>query len=272
MLAAIFIVLLGGASAQLFTDSFASYWYVQGQKCLENKSCECAMISFNISIAEGGEYIEYWDACYGKGRALYCLERYEDGLDLCDDVLNDPKGPQGEKRARFLVLDGNLYTAYEEKYGTPPITLTGNNRCSGKIPAKYQLAMERYDEALGLDPNMTSAWNSKGITLGSLCRFDESIKCFDKALSLDSDLAEVWNNKGVSFDWLGKHNQSMGCYDQAIELKPDMAVAWMNRASTLSLNMSLLSLVQENASRAIKLDPSLENETPLWTWRFIPIF
>jgi tetratricopeptide (TPR) repeat protein len=271
-LAIIFIMLLGEASAQLPADRSASHWYEEGQKSMKNGSFEAAVSSFDTIIAEGEENDKYWDAWYGKGIALYDLKRYKDGLDLCDDILNDPNSPQGERRARFLALDGDFYKAYEDKYGEPPITRTGNSRCSGEIPDNYQLAMTRYDEALGLDSNSALSWNSKGIALGSVCRLDESIESFDRALSIDSDLAEVWNNKGVSFDWLGRHDQSLGCYDRAIRLKPEMAVAWMNRACTLSLDMSLLSLAQENASRAIKLDPSLENETSLWTWRYLQLF
>jgi tetratricopeptide (TPR) repeat protein len=70
-------------------------------------------------------------------------------------------------------------------------------------------------------------------------------------------------------DWNGKLNEYLRCYDRAIELKPKLAVAWMNRAMTLPLNLSLFSLAQANASQAIKLDPSLENESLQMTWNYI---
>jgi tetratricopeptide (TPR) repeat protein len=69
-----------------------------------------------------------------------------------------------------------------------------------------------------------------------------------------------------------KHNESMGCYDRAIELNPQLAVAWMNRARTLSLNLSLFSQAKANASWAIELDPSLENESVQMTWSYIQAF
>jgi len=137
------------------------------------------------------------------------------------------------------------------------------------IPGIYRSVEKRFDDALVLDPNLTLAWNSKGILLGTICRLDESIACFDEALRIDSTAAKVWNNKGVSLDWNGKHNESLRCYDRAIELKPELAVAWLNRAKTLSFNLSLFSLAQANASQAIKLDPSLENESLQMTWNYI---
>ncbi|VVB71603.1 Tetratricopeptide repeat protein [uncultured archaeon] len=249
------------ADAALAVEKSAAYWYEEGQKLLENKSYEEAIVSFDRSI---GEDHRNWNAWYGKGKALYGLEKYDDGLDLCNQVLDSLKDQPGNIRARFLNLDGIFCTAYENKYSVPPTK--GDSYCSGDIPKMYLSALERYDEALKLDSNLISAWNSKGIALGSLCQMDGSIESFDKAMLLNSTLAEVWNNKGVSLDWMGKHNESMACYNRAIELKPDLAVAWMNRARTLSLNLSLFSLAQQNASIAIELDPSLENELTRMTW------
>jgi len=262
----IFIILIG-APATLAKDMSASYWYEEGLKSLKSQSYEESIISFDSSIAEAPKY---WDAWYGKGQAFYYQKKYEDGLDLCNIVLSDPKGPQGKSRARFTALEGIFSEAYQLVNYEPPIK--GYGMCSGEIPEIYRFVEKKYDDALELDPNLTSAWNSKGSFLGTFCRFDESIACFDEALKIDSTFAEVWNNKGVSLDWMEKHNESMGCYDRAIELKPKLAVAWMNRARTLSLNLSLFSLAKANASQAIELDPSLENESLQMTWSYIQAF
>jgi tetratricopeptide (TPR) repeat protein len=245
----------------------AGYYYQIGEGLLRNRSCEEALDSFKTSIAENPMY---WDAWYGKGLAHYCLEEYQDGIDLCDQVLGNPQSSQGADLDRFLVLDGDFHKAYEDKYHQYPIEDSQSGLCSGEIPDNYQIAMERYEEALRLNPNSTLAWNSKGIALGSICKIDESIKCFDEALKIDPTLAEVWNNKGVSLDLNGKNNESMYCYNKAIEHNPKLAITWINRASTLSLNLSLSSLARENASQAIELDPSLENDIfMLPNWKYI---
>ncbi len=263
----IIVIILIGVPATLAKDMSASDWYEEGLKSLKSQSYEDAIINFDRAIAE---VPKYWDAWYGKGQAFYYLKRYEDGLDLCNIVLEDQKGPQGKSRARFTALEGIFSEAYQLVNYEPPIK--GYGMCSGEIPEIYRSVEKRYDDALELDPNLTSAWNSKGIFLGTFCRFDESIACFDEALKIDSTLAEVWNNKGVSLDWMEKHNESMVCYDRAIELKPQLAVAWMNRARTLSLNVSFFSQAQANASWAIELDPSLENESLQMTWSYIQAF
>lgn len=246
-------------------DMPASYWYEKGSISLKNQSYEEAIISFDRSIAET---LNYWDAWYGKGQALYYLKKYDDGLDLCNTVLNDRNGPQGKIRARFIELEGIFSWAYQLTYNEPP--LKSHHLCSGEIPEIYLSVEKKYDDALELDPKLISAWNSKGIFLGNVCRLNESLACFEEALGIDSTVAEVWNNKGVTLDWMDdKHNESLRCYDKAIELKPKLAVAWMNRARTLSFNMSLYSWSQSNASHAIELDPSLESESSQMTWSYI---
>ncbi|MGV8174453.1 MAG: tetratricopeptide repeat protein [Methanothrix sp.] len=266
-LALICLFVLSGIAIIAESDD-AQYYYVEGERLLKNGSCSEAMASFESSIAEDPIY---WDAWYGKGLALYCLEEYEEGLELCDHVLGNPQSSQGAGLDKFIVLDGNFYEAYEDKYNQPPISDPDRNLCSGEIPDNYRIAIERYEEALRLNPNSTHALNSKGIILGSVGCFNQSIECFDKVLDLNSSHAEVWNNIGVSLDWSERDAESLGYYNQAIDLNPNLAVAWMNRAKKLS-DMSYYSMARENASRAFELDPSLKNESSLWTWKYIYIF
>jgi len=262
-------VILLSATISLAEQDMASYYHEKGLENLNNKSYERAIQFFDRSIAEDPAY---WDAWLSKGEALFYSENYNDGLALCDEVLSNSKGPQGEKSAPFRMLDGSFSKAYEDKYGVPPITTLGTGASSGKMPERYQLALESYDEALKLNPNLTSAWNGKGILFGDTGRFDESINCFERVLSIDSSLAEVMNNKGVSLDRQGRHEESLACYDRAIELNPKLAQAWMNRARTLSLDMSLFAWAKQNASHAIELDPSLDNEESWMSWGYIHVF
>lgn len=268
LLVLISLIVLSGAEFAAGMDE--DYYYEIGESLLSNGSYEEAVAAFDSSIAENGTY---WNAWYGLAKAYYSLGKYEDGLELCDEVFDDPDAPQGESRSRFLVLDGNFYIAYWDKYHEAPITDPQSSLCSKEIPDNYQIAIVRYEDALRVNPNSTIALNSKGIALASTCQLAESIKCFADALSIDSNLAEIWNNKGVSLDYLGMHNESMSCYNRAIDLRPQLAVALMNRASTLSLNLSLTSQARENATQAIILDPSLKDDiTILPQWRYIQLF
>ena len=230
--------------------------YLKGEALRASGRYEEALSSYESALFMDRSYYE---AQAGMCEALSALCRCDEVADCYDDLVRIRPSPE------VCNLAGNALINI-----SCPITYHKNDLYSqSEIYAK---ALEFYNKSVALDEGYIDAWNNRGVALGYLNKFDESIYCFDRAISLDSNLAEAWNNKGVSLDWLERQNQSMGCYDQAIELKPGLAVAWMNRARTLSLNMSLFPLAQENASQAIELDPSLENETSLWTWRYIQLF
>jgi tetratricopeptide (TPR) repeat protein len=267
LLVLISLIVLSGAEFGAGTDE--KYYYEIGERLLSNGSYEEAVAAFDSSIAENGTY---WNAWYGLAKAYYSLGKYEDGLELCDEVFDDPKAPQGESRSRFHAIDGDFRKAYWDAFDQPPITDPSIGSVSEEIPEAYRIALARYEEALELNPNSTQAWNSKGIILGSIGRMNESIECFDRALSINSSHAEVWNNLGVSIDWSGRNADSLGCYNRAIDLNPNLAIALMNRAKTLSTDMYSYSMARENASKAFELDPSLKNESSLWTWKYIYIF
>jgi len=41
-------------------------------------------------------------------------------------------------------------------------------------------------------------WFNKGIALYLQNKYDEAIQAFDKAVEIDPQLAEAWNNKGIA--------------------------------------------------------------------------
>jgi tetratricopeptide (TPR) repeat protein len=265
----VFVSLIVLSRAEFAEATNEEYYYEIGESLLSNGSNEEAVAAFDISIAENGTY---WNSWYGLAKAYYSLGKYEDGLELCDEVFNDPEAPQGESRSRFHAIDGDFRKAYWDAFHQSPITDPSIGSVSDEIPESYRIALSRYEEALKLDPNSTQSWNSKGIVSGSIGRMNESIECFDRALSINSSHAEVWNNLGVALDWSGRHSESIECYNKSIDLNPNLAVAWMNRAYTLSLDQSFISMARENAIRAIELDPTLEEESSLWVWRYINLF
>jgi tetratricopeptide (TPR) repeat protein len=97
-------------------------------------------------------------------------------------------------------------------------------------------------------------WSNKGISLGSLGRYEEAIVCLDTALELDPRCVAVWGNKGASLDILGRHEEAIHCYDKALELNPRNAAAWNNKGNSFGS----LSRPEEAIlcfDKALELDP-----------------
>ena len=119
---------------------------------------------------------------------------------------------------------------------------------------RHEEAIRCYDKALELDPRDALAWNNKGISLGRLGRHQDAIRCCDKALGLDPRNAKPWNNKGISLGGLGRHEDACRCYDKALELDPLNALAWGNKG----VSLGSLGRYEEEIrcyDKALELDP-----------------
>jgi len=82
-----------------------------------------------------------------------------------------------------------------------------------------------HDEAIRLDPGYALAWNSKGIALADLGRYDEAILAYDEAIRIDPEYARAWNNKGMALKSLGRTAEAEAAFSRARELELAMAAA-----------------------------------------------
>jgi len=53
-----------------------------------------------------------------------------------------------------------------------------------------------------------------------------------KSLKLQPDLSPAWNNRGLALDALGRYEEAIAGYEQALKLQPDYSNAWFNRGIT----------------------------------------
>ena len=98
---------------------------------------------------------------------------------------------------------------------------------------EYERAVDLFDWASNLKPDMHEAWYNKGCALGKLGRHEEAVKCYDEAIRIKPDKQEAWYNKGYALGKLGRHEEAVKCYDEAIRIKPDDHEAWNNRSEAL---------------------------------------
>jgi tetratricopeptide (TPR) repeat protein len=64
--------------------------------------------------------------------------------------------------------------------------------------------LQRYEEALALDPQHAATWNNKGNALAELQRYEESLSAYEQALALDPQDADAWDNKIAVLEDLGR--------------------------------------------------------------------
>lgn len=202
------------------------------------------------------------DARYLEALCDYMLEDFKESDEICDQVLRDRSFNGKSGLDRFAELAARCTIAYKKKTGKDLVNFWGGSSTDGNgIPAAYEQALGYCDIAIGLNPNSTSAWNSKGMLLAELGNYTGSIISFNKTLEINSSLAEAWNNKGASLSSLGRHREALKCYDNATMLNPALAEAWYNEVKSLD------SLKEEALAKGIAHKPELREKLEFkWFW------
>ncbi|MGB3533558.1 MAG: tetratricopeptide repeat protein [Microcoleaceae cyanobacterium] len=102
------------------------------------------------------------------------------------------------------------------------------------IEKEYKSAIDAYDKALEIQPNLAEVWNNRGVILTKLQDYPKAIDSYEKALEIRSDYPDAWNNRGVALGKLKDYQTAVTSYDRAVELKPDYGDAWNNRGFALT--------------------------------------
>jgi tetratricopeptide (TPR) repeat protein len=76
---------------------------------------------------------------------------------------------------------------------------------------------------------------NKGNELRKQGLHDQAIQKYHQAIRLDPDNVKAYNNRGNAYCGLGQYQRAIQDYDKAIQLDPDDAPAYLNRGVALEL-------------------------------------
>ena len=119
----------------------------------------------------------------------------------------------------------------------------------------YLKAIEHYSNAIGLNPELYTAYNNRGTAYLSKGELDQAIGDFDKAIELNPNDAMAYNNRGHAYRSKGELDQAIEDFDKAIQLNPDDAKTYSNRGIAY-LNKGELDQAIEDFDKAIQLNPN----------------
>jgi tetratricopeptide (TPR) repeat protein len=98
---------------------------------------------------------------------------------------------------------------------------------------KNEEAIQYFDRALEIDPNLAYVWNDRGLCLQSLGKFEEAQKCFEHALELEPRDEEYVYDYGEVLEIIGIMRRDNKILENAIrnfvlvtEINPNNASAW----------------------------------------------
>jgi tetratricopeptide (TPR) repeat protein len=134
--------------------------------------------------------------CYEYARAGHASDS---GIEVCNQALAE-RSLSEEDRAATLVNRGILQMYAKQN----------------------QLALESYESALRLNPNLAEAYVNKGVVLVNLGRDSEAVAAASQALELKTERPEIaYYTRGVAHEMLGNMRAAYRDYRQASELKPE---------------------------------------------------
>lgn len=77
-------------------------------------------------------------------------------------------------------------------------------------------AVECFDEALALNPNLAEILVKKGDALERLRRLQAAIECYDRAIAANSSMTIAYLHKGGLLNRMERFDEAMECYEQAL--------------------------------------------------------
>jgi tetratricopeptide (TPR) repeat protein len=100
---------------------------------------------------------------------------------------------------------------------------------------RFNQAIEFYDQATNLKPDLVEAILNKGNSLINLRRYDEAGRYFQNAIDTDERDYTAWWGKGQSLFYQEKYDEAIRCYNKAIEIKPS-DILWYNKGLAFHAN------------------------------------
>jgi tetratricopeptide (TPR) repeat protein len=117
------------------------------------------------------------------------------------------------------------------------------------------LAINKYDQAIKLNPHLARAYNNRGLVYDSKGDFNRAISDYDQAIQLDRRNAVMYNNRANSYYHQGDWDRAISDYVQAIQLDPAYAMAYYDRGLAYYKKGDLESAVRDY-NQSLQLDPN----------------
>jgi tetratricopeptide (TPR) repeat protein len=104
-----------------------------------------------------------------------------------------------------------------------------NRGTAYRAKGQNDLAIEDYDQAIRIDPNLAIAFNNRGNGYDAKRQYDRAIEDYDQAIRINPNEAFALNNRGGAYSAKGQHDRAIQDYDEALRIDPNYAAAFNNR-------------------------------------------
>ncbi len=160
------------------------------------------------------------------------------------------------KKTLIVILTGFLaYTTYGQSENASSLIEEG---VALHDQAQYQEAIEKYQEALILDPDNVNAYYEMAFSYLALENFDKTEELCRETIDRFPDspvLKHVYTSYANSLDQRGKSEEALKIYDEGIKKFPDYNMLHFNKGVT-TFGLNRLEETRESFRKSAQLNPN----------------
>ena len=190
-------------------------------------------------------------ALHQKGYSLGNRREYEKALGCFNEAIHlledmQKKGENPDHTIYADVLRNRAYAQAMSKYDF-----------EAPSDENFKKVTKDLECAEFMDRDFAYSWNTHGYINLIYKRESDAIRCFDQAVKIDPKLTTAWYHKGyaLSISSLNEDNDAIRCFDQAIKIDPNSPFPWLYKGYTM-LKSKALDNALESFNRALEVDPS----------------
>jgi protein O-mannosyl-transferase len=176
----------------------------------------CLRVTKNNSQA----YLHLGLALAEEGKIRDAVVQYSKGLSITPDF-------------RILMVRGNSYSSL----------------------GQYNLAIEDYNDAIRLNPDLSDAYYRRGSAYSALGQYQIAIADFNEYIRREPEDARAYYGRGNAFSEIKQNRTAIEDYNEAIRFKPDFAEAYFNRGNAYVREPGQYELAIKDYNEAIRLKP-----------------
>ena len=123
-----------------------------------------------------------------------------------------------------------------------------------RAAGRAEEAVQAFDRALAIHPNMAEGLYNRGVALGDLKRFELAVESYDRALTLQPEMAAAQVNRAVALAAMRRFDDAIAGYDRALAMQPSNVPALFHRGLAHRA-MRRPQAALADFDRALALDP-----------------
>ena len=135
---------------------------------------------------------------------------------------------------------------------------------------EFDKALECYDKALEIDPNMHQAISNKAFCLMLTNKLGEAYTLYKRVVELSPDFLQGWYHLGYISINKKNYVEALSYLDKAIELNDEYYLAWFAKYHAL-MQLKRTDEADRCLKKAVDLNPEYAAQLAEGNWNKIPI-